>query len=273
MKKIYRFLILVAICFLCVGCKLEEEQNFRFYDNAAAYTAGEFIGKPAQVKRVKIDWYGGTVELEKSPSDSVFVFEEENDLPKEKSLYTYLDEGVLRVKYCQSGYCGKIDETQKNLQVEIPSGVEVEINGITADVYVGNVDVKSLSIKTEKGCVEGEYIVCQRANIETDSGYIGVGALTAESFVIESDSGDVHASIPDCQNGKIETDEGNVTLYLQGDVSATIVFESESGTFSTERKYENTGRGYFFATDNKETPQSNSAVLLVKTEKGNLRVQ
>ncbi len=276
MKKVYRFLILATFCasFFFAGCKLSEEHAFRFYDNAEAYTPGSFTGESATVQQVEIDWYGGTVEIEKSSSEKVFVFEEESELSEEKSLYTYLDEGVLRVKYCQSGFCGKIDETQKNLQVEIPKDVGIKINGVNVNVYLGVLDVKSLDVKTEKGCVEGESIVCQRAEIETDSGYIGIGALTAEQIEIDSDSGDVHVGLPNCREGKIETENGNVTLYLQGDVCALIKFESERGKLLTDRYYEEKEGVYFFKQEREEMLNETSSIpLLVKTEKGNLRVQ
>ena len=276
MKKFFRFSMTTILCgcFLLAGCRLREEHAFRFYDNADLYTAGNFVGRSPDVKSVEIDWYGGTVEIEKSPSEKVLVFEEENELSKEKSLYTYLDEGILRVKYCRSGFCGKIDETQKNLQVEIPKDIDIKINGVNLNVYLGVLDVKSLAVKTENGCVEGESIVCQQAEIETANGYIGIGGLTAERVAITNVSGDVHLGLPNCQDGKIKTQEGNVALYLQGDVCALIDFESDTGKLLTEQKYEETERGFLFGHKRVEsTEQTTLSTLFVETQSGNLHVQ
>lgn len=253
-----------------VACKASAESEFRFYENGAAYTSGEFFCDGEQVKRIEIDWIGGNVEIEQNPSDKVCIFEDENDLPEDKRLHTYLNEGVLRVKYCRSGCRGKIDETQKNLQVDIPKGVDVEINGVRANVYLGMVEAGELCIDTDTGCVEVESVVCEHAEIETDSGYIGVGALTAERAELDTISGDVHIVLPVCKNAEIETDSGDVTVYLQGDVNAFIAFFSKTGTLVTRREYETKPNGYFFAFGG---GQAAPYALSVKTVSGDLRVE
>ncbi len=276
MKKVYGFCLAVGavFCLSFVGCKPSAERSFRYYDNAAAYVAGEFTCDSAAVKRVEIDWIGGNVEMEQSGSGKTAVFEEGDELSEEKRLHTYLNDGVLRVKYCRSGCLGKIDETQKNLQVEIPKGVDVEINGVSANVYLGMIEIGNLSIKTDTGSVEAESIRCQRAEIETESGYIGVGALTADGLELGSASGEIHLGIPTCQSTEIETKTGNVTVYLRGDVCALIDFETKRGVLQTERRYERKENGYLFVLDEKkEGAQTNPVKILVETENGNLRVQ
>ena len=275
MKKVCGFYIaaMAIIVFSFVGCKPSAERNFRVYENAAAYTVGEFTCDSAAVKRVEIDWIGGNVEIEQSPWAKVSVLEEENNLAEEKRLHTYLNEGVLQVKYCRSGCLAKIDETQKNLQVDIPKGIDLKINGVSANVYLGVLELGNLSVETNTGCIEGERILCQRAELETDSGYIGVGALTAPQVEVESLSGDIHLVAPICQNTEIETKNGNVTLYLQGDVSALIGFETQKGTLKTERKYERKGKDYFFAFDGQNTVQASIIKIVVETDSGNLCVE
>lgn len=277
MKKSYGFWILAAAiccCFSLVGCKSGEEHGFRVYENAAAYTAGDFICESAAVRRVEIDWPGGNVEIEQSGSDKTSVVEEEKDLPEEKRLHTSLRGGVLYVKYCRSGCLGKIDEVEKNLQVQIPKGIDVEINGVSANVYFGVVETGELSVETESGCVEAESLVCKSADIETHGGYIGIGALTADKTELDSVSGDIHLNVPCCRDVEIETKNGHVSLYLQGDVSALIDFETRTGELQTERQYERQGKWYLFpATEIKEGAQGASVRITVETEKGNLRVQ
>ena len=276
MKKVYSFCLLAGVlfCLSFVGCKPSAEGSFRYYDNAAAYVAGEFTCDSATVKRVEIDWIGGNVEIEQSGSGKTSVFEDGEELSEEKRLHTYLSDGVLRVKYCRSGCLGKIDETQKNLQVDIPKGVDVEINGVSANVYLGMIEIGNLSIETDTGCIEAESILCKNADIETQSGYIGMGALTADKIELDSASGEIHLGIPTCQSTEIETKNGNVTLYLQGSVCALIGFETQRGVLQTERKYERKEDGYLFVLEEKkEGAQVSPVKILVETESGNLRVQ
>lgn len=276
MKKVcvFCFTAVILLCLCFAGCKSSRERDFRNYENAAAYKAGNFVCETAAVRRVEIDWLGGNVEVEQSVSGKASIFEDGDALSEEKRLHTYLNDGVLRVKYCRSGCLGKIDETQKNLQVEIPKGAEVEINTFSANVYLGVLETGRLSVKTDRGCIEAESLRCQKAEIETQSGYIGVGSLMADKLEVNGKEGEIHLGIPVCPISEIETGKGNVTLYLQGDVSAFIEFESKKGVLQTECKYEEKAGGYlFFLQERKEEMQAPVVRIIVDTESGNLRVQ
>lgn len=264
----------ICFCLFLVGCGSGETHEFRVYDNAAAYVAGDFGCDGAAVRRVEIDWLGGDIEIEQSDSGKMYVTEEGEKLPEEQQVHTYLKGGVLHVKYCRSGCSEKIDEAQKNLQVQIPKGVDLEIDGMGANVYLGVLEVNELSVETEGGCVEAESILCKSADIETRGGYIGVGALTANHVELDSVSGDIHLNLPTCQDTEIETKKGNVILYLKGDESALIDFQTYTGALQTERKYERQGRAYLFPAANvKEGEQGTPVRLKVETERGNLCVQ
>ena len=257
-----------------VGCQPSAGRKFRVYDNGAAYTAGDFTCKSEEVTRIEIDWLGGSVEVGQTPSDRVFVAEEENELPDEKRVHTYLSEGVLRVKYCRSGCWGEIDETQKNLQVTIPKGIDVEINSVSANVFLGVLEAGELSVETNVGNVEAESVVCYSADIETLHGYIGIGSLTAKEIELENVFGEVHLGLPVCQHTEIETKKGNVTLYLWGDVCASIGFETQKGILQTERKYEQKDGRYLFRTrGNQSVAQALPTPILIRTVSGNLYVR
>ena len=223
---------------------------------------------------MEIDWIDGNIEIEQSALGKTSVFEDGEELSEEKRLHTYLNDGILRVKYCRSGCLGKIDETQKNLLVEIPKGADVKIRTVRANVYLGVLETGVLSVETDRGCVEVESIRAQRAEIETQSGYIGVGSLAADTLEVNGKTGEIHLGISACPLTQIQTEKGNVTLYLQGDVSALIAFESEKGVLQTERKYEEKEDGYLFVlNERKEEPQPSVVRVAVDTQSGNLRVQ
>lgn len=275
MKKICLFFATVFFGgALLVGCKANDVRKFRVYENAAAYTAGDFSCESTLVKRIEIDWLGGNVEVEQSTSATVSVLEEENELPEEKRLHTYLDEGVLRVKYCRSGCWGPIDETQKNLQVDIPKGIDVEINSVGANVYLGVLELGALSVETDAGSIEAESLVCRRVDVETNRGHIGMGTLRADEAEIENFFGDIHLGAPLCQSAEIETGKGDVTLFLRGDVCALIGFETQKGNLKTDRKYEQKdGRYLFGVNDSQNVTQTAPTPIFIKTESGDLFVR
>lgn len=268
MKKIFVCVVAVICTLVFVGCKPSAERRFRVYEDGEKYTAGEFVCDGGAVKRIEIDWVGGNVEIEQTPQNKVSVFEDDYELLEEKRLHTYLSDGVLRIKYCRSGCLGKIDEQQKNLQVDIPKGVDVKINTVRANVYLGVLETGDLEIRTDTGCIEGENILCKGAKIQTSSGYIGVGLLAADDIQIFSVSGDIHLGAPSGFNSKIKTADGDVTLYLWGDVYALIDFTTQSGQLKTERKYVCEENKYLFLAEGEELRK-----ISVETGSGHLRIE
>lgn len=272
MKRMIVLGMVILLGLTLVSCKPSKERRFRVYENGEQYTVGDCVYESAEIRRVEIDWLGGSVEVQQSAMGRASVLEE-CDLSEEKQLHTRLDEGVLRIKYCQTGHFGKIDEGQKNLQVYIPKGVELVLNTLHASVYLGVIETGALWVETDGGCIEMESVLCTSAEIKTNGGYIGVGSLTAERLSIENAVGEIHMVVPDCKNCEIETQEGDVTLYLLGDVSALIAFETKSGTLQTERKYQKKENGYWFATSDKKEDFVASSRISVRTERGVLRVR
>ena len=268
MKKIFACIVAVFGVLFFVSCKPSAERSFRVYEDGEKYAAGEFACDATGIKRIEIDWVGGNVEVEQTPQNKVVVFEDEDGLLEEKRLHTYLSDGVLRIKYCRSGHLGKIDEMQKNLQVDMPKGVDVKINTVRANVYLGVLETGDLEICTDTGCIEGENILCENAKIQTNSGYIGVGLLTVDEMEVSSVSGDIHLGAPNGLNSKIKTLDGDVTLYLWGDVYALIDFKTQSGELKTERKYVSKEDKYLLLAVGQELRK-----ISVETTSGHLRIE
>ena len=250
------------------GVKVLENLNFNVEKGGYLSVVGENgAGKSTLVKAILglIEPMSGKIIFGEGVGHSEIGY-----LPQQSEAQRDFPASVYEI--VRSGCLGKIDEMQKNLQVDIPKGVDVEINGISANVYLGMMELGKLSIETDTGCIEAESIRCQSAEIETNSGYIGVGLLTAEKLELDSVSGEIHLGLPSCQNTEIETKNGNVTLYLQGGICALIDFETQKGVLQTQRKYERKGQEYFFSVDD-NAAQVEPVKILVETDSGNLRVQ
>lgn len=172
------------------------------------------------------------------------VGEDSESLDEEKRVHHYIENGVLRIKFCASGYNGTFTpdeiETNKNIRVELPDGIDVEINTVSAAVrlytahqYSGLEDntAKPLSVKiaTTSGNVETGKFECGKATFTSVSGEIKTGALI-------------------CDEGKIETVSG--TLNIFGAVKS-LTAKSISGDitfigYATENaKFESVSGGIF----------------------------
>ena len=264
MKKQWSILFL-GICFT-VSTFCSCESSYDDYDDAKFYTAGDFQYQATEVKEIEIDWIGGSIEIQ--PGESGKVSGIENSLTRSDSqkMYHYLDGDTLKIEYCASGYKGEIDENQKNLQIEIPKGIDLHIETKSASVSIGTIEVRSLSIDSTSGDITGErWTVQTDVEIETGSGCLSVGELIADDLDFDSKSGSL--SIERCQLkqidgetksgtmklgmaglcvGSLETTSGKVVLRSLEKGGLGVRFKSFTGELKTERAYGKENRYHFF---------------------------
>ena len=248
------------------------DNSYERYDNAHLYSVGDFTYATAQVFKIEIDWFGGSVEIQQGKGETLSACENVTTRNLTEKMRHFLDGNTLKIEYCSSGYKGKIDESEKNLQLEIPSGVELELETKNASVAIGAIDIKSLAIESDSGNVTGEsWRVENNVEMETRSGYFALGELNARTFAFDSGSGDFSIEklcvsqiegetkkgnikfgiIGNCV-GELETMSGDVKLSLLEQTGLSVQFKSLTGNLKTERAYEKGERLLFGKADFKE---------------------
>lgn len=250
MKKIIAALaavIVAALLFTSCTININGFSMYDVYANADKYTAGSFEYGRSEIKKVVIDWVSGRVEVNEEEGETLKVYEDSDSLEEDKRIHYYIDNGVLRIRFCASGYNGTFtpDEVDKNktVYVNIPEGIDVEINTVSATVWLytahpytspaagKTVTAKPLSVKiaTTSGDVDTGKFECGKATFTSVSGEIKTGALI-------------------CDEGKIETVSG--TLNIFGAVKS-LTAKSISGDitfigYATENaKFESVSGGIF----------------------------
>lgn len=264
------------------------ESSYGRYDNAGLYEAGDFSYAAADVKEIEIDWSGGSIEIQQCENDTLSAFENARLKSNTAKMHHYLDGDTLKIEYCASGYQGKIGEEDKNLQLEIPKGIDLHIETKNAPVSIGSIEVRSLSIESHSGDITGEkWIVETDVEIETVSGFVSVGELQAQDLDFDGKSGGLSIERCDLRQidgettsgaiklgvvgeciGSLETTSGNVTLRLGEEGGLSVRFKSFAGELKTEREYQKDNR-YLFVEKNEE----NLWQIGVDTISGNLFVE
>ena len=265
-KRMSAALLALCVCGVCVGFTSCEKTSGKYmrYDNAERYTAGNAEILDGSVSAIEIEWLGGDIEIEQS-ADGVLRAAEDGDGLSEKARMQYLTEkGVLKIKYCRSGYCGEVSEGSKHLRLEIPRGIDLDIESTSAELTVGVAELNEISFESRSGNISAEKILCRDLDIQTQSGKILVGELSASEMELKSADGDIRVGLSAAMQGEIESKSGNVTLQLRG-VGLQANFCTASGELITALPYEKRGGGFVFG--------KGENALEIKTKSGNLHVE
>lgn len=221
--------------------------DMRRYADGDRYCVGNFTYAASGITSVDIAWEGGSIEVAQSDAAELSVSEEMPDEKAENRLHYFVDGDELKIRYCESGLKGKIDSFNKTLRVEIPVGVDLEIENLQADVSLGTLNLSEFSLSTKSGNVSAEKIVCKKADIETNKGSITIGELSADEFDAESDSGDLRLGFSKPTRGEIENAHGKTKLLLRSELGAKVYFHSRSGEFLCKKDYEKADKNYVVA--------------------------
>ena len=258
---------LVATGLLALSGCTANVVSYEKYANADLYTVGSASIAATDVKKIEIDWVGGSIEIEQTTSPTLQVIEEvdarESSGKESERMRYYLDGDVLKVKYCESGLRGNINTQNKELRVEIPAGISLDVDSVSAGVTLGVIESTDLSVESVSGNISAERIVCDNAEIETVSGKIIIGELLGNSLSLESVSGecsitrlsvnaldaetvsgDLAFGVQKALTAEIESTSADITFNLGAGLGATLRLETATGKFNTEKEYGKTGSRY-----------------------------
>ncbi|MBQ8295992.1 MAG: DUF4097 family beta strand repeat protein [Clostridia bacterium] len=216
---------LFATAFLGMGCNVNKSR-FEKYDEASRYSVGNFTYSAHTITNVEIDWVSGTVEVAQSDSPTLSVEEKDPSPVDEQKMHYYIDSDTLHIKYCKSGLKLNFDEDFKDLRVEIPAGIELDISSIDAAVTVQAVSLREFSAETVGGKIVAENVSADEISMEGVGGSLTLGIAKAKTDVA------------------LETVGGNIKLTLLNGLGAKIEFATLGGKFKTEKKYGKSGRRY-----------------------------
>lgn len=236
----------VVLTGLCSACSIDIAPLFFEYENADKYQTGNFTYAAADVTEVEIDWMAGNINVVQTQEETLSVSEKNAAKTEAARVHYYLDDSVLRIKFCESGFKGTINERDKNLTVEIPAGIYLDIGTVSSSVEFSDLSVSNLSVSSVSGKVEMGAVQASTVNIEMVSGNIVTGDITATALNIESVSGNIETSLASAMTADIENTSGNVVVTLKENLGATLKLSMVSGRLSTDLEYTQSGSRFLF---------------------------
>lgn len=291
-------LMLSVVPLIFTGCAFGGNRVFGTkydsYKKAGHYQVGSFDYRVGGIENIDIDWIAGEVILNETKSSSLKVRENSESLPNSEQVHYLIDGNTLMIKYCESGYSGNIDPKYKNLTVEIPAGISITINSVSADVEAEKLTQNEIKAKNVSGRIEIGSLKAFDADIESVSGNINIESSSAENTLkfysvsgeisaaninspdidIESVSGDITAEMTYSAKVRITTVSASVDLTIPKSNGAEINFTTTSGKLST--KLDNTKKNnvYTFAAEKTpDDPEGKASRITVDTVSGDLTVK
>ncbi|MCQ2436398.1 MAG: DUF4097 family beta strand repeat-containing protein [Clostridia bacterium] len=212
MKKIFAsFLAVIMLISLC-SCSGLSEFDFDSYVHHDRYSVGDFEYTAADITSVDIDWIIGSVDIVVSDKQTLSATETSGDIDDKMKVHWLIEDDQLKIKFCASAFHGKVKPENKQLTLEIPAGMEIKIDNVSADI-------------TFEGAAKS-------VDISNVSGNIDLRYLDVRSLELETVSGNADISLVNCRKVDVDSISGNVTVALATDLGATVEFDSVSGKLS-----------------------------------------
>ena len=192
--------LIMPITMCLTGCSFVSMFNTMSYqyDNALEYKAGD-REISEKVTKINLDYVAGDVTIKGNDGDKVGVKENANiSLKDPQKVHTWVNEGTLYVRFCQSTKKINFTNVKKSLELTLPASQDLE------DVI-----------------------------IEMSSGDLVFDNLATGGFKVKSSSGDVKADLSG-KNVDIKSSSGKIFFTQNGD-SEAINLKASSGTIDIKQ--------------------------------------
>ncbi len=280
-KRIIQLFLIFVLTLTLTSCK--SRVGCEKYSDAKDYKVGDQTYKET-ISKVEIDWSCGEVKIVESTNSTIKITESDQNLKYDKKVHSLVKDGVLYVKFWKSGLRSDIESEKKFITIQVPSGKEMNIDSISADVISdkltgsniniktvsGNINIKEVKTKTcdistTSGDVSLNKVTSStKFDIETVSGKLNIGSLISKNITANSVSGDVKMELESFTNIEIKVTSSKVNLLVTNDFSATLTYKTTSGKLNTSLDYRTSGSKRIFG--------EGTCNIYVKSVSGNLNI-
>ncbi len=301
-------LLLCALTVMLSGCRVNisigtnDTLTGETYPDAEKYQTGAFTYNATDIKAVEVYWRSGEVEITESDNSELHVKESGGELSEDIAMHYFLDDGVLRIRFCKSGAKIQVNTADKHLSLEVPKGVDlsvhttsalvkaddlnqnsiliaalsghIELGTVTADtidlssssgsICAASLSAQSLKCNTSSGSVDIGVVSAETLDCSTSSGGVTMDSAVSETVKIATSSGSVDLTLTSVSSAEIDTSSGAVSLLLAKG-GAEVLYTTGSGKLLTDRAYDRKGDLYVF--------DEGAGNITVETSSGNLKIQ
>lgn len=185
------------------------------YQNADKYTAGD-RNISEKVDTIDIDYLSGDIVLNATTSDAIEIKETINKTVKdEMKVHTWVNDGTLYVRFCESGRGLDFTNINKKLDITIPS--DMALNDLKVEISSGSftgkaINANAVNVNASSGEID---VDCKADKIKlmASSGSIALKQKGDSSEIkLEASSGRIKADVENATNVKVATSSGNAEL-------------------------------------------------------------
>lgn len=293
--------LLLTSCRVHITVGTKDTLTGETYPDAEKYQTGAFTYHGDEIKAVEVYWRSGEVEITESDDSELHVRESGSELPENTAMHYFLDDGVLRIRFCESGAKIQVDTTDKHLSLEVPKNIDLsihttaallkadelnqkniliaahsgdtELGEVTAEqvdlsssagsICADSVSVQSLTCRASSGSIDIDTVSVKELDCSTSAGSVAMSSICSEKAQVTTNSADVELTLTKVPSAEIQTSSGTVDLELARG-GAELLYHSSSGELHTDGTYKRKGDLYVFG--------DGESKLTVETSSGNLEI-
>ena len=238
MKKAIILFVCAIAALMVSGCYME---NVSFgmgdhlvgeeYPDAEKYQVGAFTYAADDVNYVDVYWRSGEVKIVESDRPQLSVRESGGELAEDIAMHSLLEDGILGIRFCQSGAEVYVNPSDKYLTLEVPKGIDLSIHTTAAvtradtleqnsilisahsgDTQLGTVTAKEVNLSSSAGGIHADSIFVQKLRCSASSGSVSLDSITADTAEIITSSGNVELTLFEAPNVTVRTSSGNLEI-------------------------------------------------------------
>lgn len=243
MKKVLGIVLAVVLSLTCIllcsSCKLirlKSAFNTVKYKDESKYSIGNFTFQSSEIDKIEINWIFGDITIVESDKAELSVTEDESGLKNNQKLRYLIEGRTLKIQFWKAYYKSNLSNRKKNLTIEIPQNIALEINQVSGNIESDKLTLRSLDIEIVSGNTNIDSLKTGELNIDTVSGRVNINSVNATYIEVDTVSGNVKMGLFSATEVEINSVSGDVSLKLNG-LGATIDFNSVSGHYRNEAKY------------------------------------
>lgn len=218
------------------------------YANASQYKTGNASLEADALKRLKINWLDGTIQVLPYEGEHIVIEETSSGtLDKKEQLHYYWKQNTLIIQYRENSFFsfGK-SSNNKNLTVRIPTKLcgelsELSIDCTSSEVHLNGLHTNILKLDSVSGNFTAtDMFVAKDGSLNTVSGNINVSG-EIQKMDVDTVSGDCRlTSAISPRELEFDSTSGDIFLQIPESSDFTFEFDSVSGDmnshFSTIQK-------------------------------------
>lgn len=211
--------LMMPLTMCLTGCSFVSMFNtFSYqYDNAMEYKPGD-RDFDEKITKINLDYVSGDVKIKTADTDKVSVKETANIVLRDpQKVHTWVNEGTLYVRFCQS--LKKINFTNINKSLELTLPESQDLDDVIISMSSGNL-----------GC---EGFTTDNLKIHSSSGGVGMTG-SARNIEIKASSGNIYLDqTGDSENITLKASSGKIDVKQSGSCSSMAV-NSSSGSVTVD---------------------------------------